>query len=62
MSEQRLLSTSDILNILNIPRHKLTYLFDSKKLRPEDFIVLGNGHRVYRDSDLVKIRKPLYEQ
>jgi len=43
MSENCLLSTSDILRILNIPRHKLTYMFDSKKLRKNDFTVLGNG-------------------
>ena len=61
-SEQRLLSTSDVLSILNIPRHKLTYLFESRKLRPEDFIVLGNGHRVYRECDLVKIKKHLCDQ
>ena len=60
-SEDRLLSVSEILRILDIPRHRLTYLFESRRLRAEDFLKLDNGQRVYRHSDLVKIRKALFE-
>jgi hypothetical protein len=62
MIDETLLSTSDILNILNIPRYKLTYLFESKKLRAKDFTILGNGHRVYTYRDLDKIKKALQGQ
>lgn len=59
--EGRLLSVSDVLKILNIPRHKLVYLFESRKLKSEDFLTLDNGHRVFRHSDLAKIRQVLFE-
>ena len=58
---EKMLSTSKILKILNIPRHKLTYLFESRKLKAEDFITLDNGQRIYRDYDLNKIRQALFE-
>ncbi|MFQ5714878.1 MAG: hypothetical protein ACE5GU_12680 [Candidatus Scalinduaceae bacterium] len=61
LSEDRLLSVSEVLRILDIPRHRLTYLFESRRLRVEDFLKLDNGQRVYRYSDLVKIRKVLFE-
>jgi len=57
----RLLSTSEVLRILNIPSYRLDYLFKSHKLKAEDFTTLGNGHRVYRQSDLCKIREALFE-
>ena len=59
--EGRLLSVSEILRLLNIPRHKLVYLFESRKLKSEDFLTLDNGHRVFRQSDLDKIKKALFE-
>ncbi len=62
MSVEKLLSTSEILNILDIPRYKLTYLFESRKLSARDFTILGNGHRVYTYSDLDKIKKALQGQ
>ncbi len=58
---ESLLSTSEVLKILNIPSYKLDYLFKSRKLRAEDFLNLQNGHRVYRYSELDKIRKVLFE-
>lgn len=59
--EDRLLSVSEVLRILNIPRHKLVYLFESRKLKPEEFLTLDNGHRVFRYNDLEKIKRALWE-
>ena len=61
VTDEKLLSTSEVLRILNIAKHKLDYLFESRKLRREDFTTLDNGHRVYRQSDLSKIREALFE-
>lgn len=59
--EGRLLSVSEVLETLNIPRHKLVYLFESRNLKPEEFLTLDNGHRVFRQSDLAKIKRALFE-
>lgn len=59
--EDRLLSVSEVLRMLNIARHKLVYLFESRKLKSEDFLKLDNGHRVFRQCDLEKIKKALFE-
>ncbi len=58
---EKLLSTSEVLRVLNIAKHKLDYLFESRKLRREDFTILDNGHRIYKESDLNKIRLALFE-
>lgn len=60
LTNEELLSTSEVLRILDIAKHKLDYLFESRKLRREDFLTLQNNHRVYRQSDLNKIRKVLW--
>ncbi len=60
-SDERLLSVSEVLRLLDIPRHKLTYLFESRRLHAEDFLKLDNGQRVYRQSDLNKIKQALFE-
>ncbi len=60
-SDDKLLSVSEILKILNIPRHRFTYLFESRRLHAEDFLKLDNGQRVYRQSDLNKIKQALFE-
>lgn len=57
----RLFSVSEVLRILNIPRHKLVYLFESRKLKTEEFLTLDNGQRVFRQCDLEKIKKALWE-
>ena len=57
----RLLSTSEILRVLNLPSYRLDYLFKSRKLKSEDFTTLDNGHRIYKESDLTKIKKALFE-
>jgi DNA-binding transcriptional MerR regulator len=59
--DEKLLSVSEVLRILDLPRHKLTYLFESRKLKAENFITLDNGQRLYRQSDLNKIRRALFE-
>lgn len=61
MGQERLMSVSEVLKILNIPRHKLVYLFESKKLKPEEFLTLHNGHRVFRQSDIEKIKQALWD-
>ena len=58
---EKLYTLSQILQKLNIARHRLNYLFDSRKLRAEEFLKLPNGERVYRESDLDKIKKALFE-
>ncbi len=60
-NNERLLGTVEILKILNIPSYKLDYLFKSRKLKPEDFTTLGTGQRVYKYSDLQKIKQALSE-
>ena len=60
-TQERLLSPSEVIQILNIPRHKLTYLFDTRKLKSEEFTRLGNGRFVFRQSDLEKIKRVLWE-
>ncbi len=62
LTDEKLLSTSEVLRILSIAKHRLDYLFECRKLKREDFITLeGSGHRVYRHSDLVKIKEALFE-
>ena len=60
-SDGRLMSVSEVLRILDIPRHRLTYLFESRKLKAEEFERLQNGQRVYRQNDLNKIKQALFE-
>jgi hypothetical protein len=61
MNSDGLLNTGEVLRVLDIPKHKLVYLFESKKLRREDFLTLQNGQRVYQQSDLNKIKQALFE-
>lgn len=60
MLYDRLLSPSEVTRILDIPRHKLTYLFESRKLKAENFTKLGNGHFVFKESDIPKIKEALF--
>lgn len=60
-TQEKLLSPSEVLQILNIPRHRLNYLFDTRRLKSEEFITLGNGRRVFRQSDIEKIKQALWE-
>jgi hypothetical protein len=61
MNSDGLLNTGEVLRVLDIPKHKLVYLFESKKLRRDDFLTLQNGQRVYRQGDLNKIKQALLE-
>lgn len=61
MAEERLYTVSEVLKILNIARHRLNYLFDSRRLKGEEFPRLPNGHKVFRQADLAKIRQGLWE-
>jgi hypothetical protein len=61
MNSGGFLNSGEVLRVLDIPKHKLVYLFESRKLRREDFLTLQNGQRVYRQSDLNKIRQALFE-
>lgn len=58
---EKLYTVSEVLRLLNIPRHKLIYLFDSRRLKEEDFLRMPNGHKIFRESDIEKIKKALFE-
>ena len=60
-SDEKLFTVSQVLRLLNISRHRLIYLFDSRKLRVEDFQTLPNGHKVFTESDLEKIKRALWD-
>ncbi len=60
-TSEDLLSTSEILEILDIPRYRLLYLFESRRLKEKDFIRLGNRQRLYRRSDIAKIKQVLFD-
>lgn len=58
---EKLYTLSQVLQTLNVARHRFNYLFDSRKLKAEEFLKLPNGERVYRESDLDKIKRALFE-
>jgi len=57
----RLYTVSEVLRLLNISRHRLVYLFDSRKLRAEEFQTLPNGHKAFRESDIEKVKQALWK-
>ncbi|MBE7444685.1 MAG: hypothetical protein HS132_05345 [Planctomycetia bacterium] len=61
MTEERLYTVVEVRKILNIARHRLNYLFDSRRLKDEEFPKLPNGHKVFGQADLAKIRQVLWE-
>lgn len=61
LTSDKLFTMSQVVQILNIPKYRLSYLFDSRKLKAEEFLKLPNGERVYRESDLDKIKRALFE-
>lgn len=61
LSDEKLYTLTQVLQVLDISKHRLNYLFDSRKLRTEDFLRLPTGERIYRESDLEKIKKALFE-
>lgn len=58
---EKFYTLSQVLQTLNVARHRFNYLFDSRRLKAEEFLKLPNGERVYRESDLEKIKKALFE-
>ena len=58
---EKLYTLSQVLQMLNVARHRFNYLFDCRKLKAEEFLKLPNGERVYRETDLLKIKKALWE-
>ena len=61
LASEKLFTMSQVVQILNIPKYRINYLFDSRKLKAEEFLKLPNGERVYRESDLEKIKRALFE-
>ena len=61
LSQEKLYTVSDVLKLLNVPRHKLIYLFDSRRLKEEDFLRMPNGHKAFRESDISKIQQVLFK-
>lgn len=59
--EEKLYTIAQVCQMMNVAKHKLSYLFDSRKLKAEEFLKLPNGERVYRQSDVEKIKKALFE-
>ncbi len=60
-TSEKLFTLAQITQILNCPKHRVQYLFDSRRLKAEEFLKLPNGERVYRQSDIEKIRQALFE-
>ncbi|MCR4321306.1 MAG: hypothetical protein NUV74_13340 [Candidatus Brocadiaceae bacterium] len=59
--QEKLYTVSNVLRLLRVPRYKLDYLFDSRRLKEEDFLRMPNGHKVFRESDIPKIQQALFE-
>ncbi len=60
-SNEKLFTTSEVLGLLNLPAYRLDYLFKSQKLNSSDFISMGNGRKLFRESDIAKIKQVLFE-
>ena len=52
-------TTGDILRILKIPKHKLDYLFSSRKIDAGDILLDSHGKRIYSEVMVNKIRRLL---
>ncbi len=60
-SNEKLFTTSEVLELLNLPNYRLDYLFKSRKLNCRDFISMGNGRKLFRESDIAKIKEVLFQ-
>jgi len=60
-SNEKLFTTSELLDLLKLPAYRLDYLFKSRKINSSDFISMGNGRKLYRQSDIAKIKQALFE-
>lgn len=55
------ITTGEILRRLNVPRYRLKYLFDSRKLKREEFQKLPNGDLIYTEDDVKRIKELLFK-
>ncbi len=60
-TNEKLYTTSEVLELLRLPNYRLDYLFKSRKLNSSDFINMGNGRKLFRESDIAKIKQLLFE-
>ncbi len=60
-SNEKLFTTSEVLELLNLPNYRLDYLFKSRRLHSNDFISMGNGRKLFRESDIAKIKEVLFQ-
>lgn len=55
----KILTTRDVCIRLQIPRYKLQYLFDARKIT--DVARTTTGDRVYTELDIIRIRHALFK-
>ncbi len=60
-SNEKLLTTSEVLELLRLPSYRLDYLFKSRRLNSNDFISMGNGRKLFRESDIARIKEVLFQ-
>ena len=60
-SNEKLFTTSEVLELLRLHAYRLDYLFKSRKLNSNDFISMGNGRKLFRESDIARIKQLLFE-
>ncbi|MCP4368894.1 MAG: MerR family transcriptional regulator [Deltaproteobacteria bacterium] len=60
LNNGEIMSAGDLVKKLNITQYKLDYLFQSRRLKDEDFQRFG-GRRIYKEKDIAKIKQALYE-
>ncbi|MGR3220247.1 MAG: hypothetical protein ACUZ8H_10580 [Candidatus Anammoxibacter sp.] len=61
MIKGKLYTAKEISEELDIPYHKLDYLFKSRRLKSENFITLGNGQRLFYAEDIPRVKQALFE-
>ncbi len=60
-THEKLYTTSEVLELLRIPNYRLDYLFKSRRLNNRDFLSMGNGRKLFRESDIARIKEALFE-
>ncbi len=60
-SSEKLYTTMEVLEVLRLPTYRLDYLFKSRKLNSSDFIRMDNGRKLFRESDIAKIKEALFQ-
>ena len=60
-TNEKLYTTSEVLELLKLPAYRLDYLFKSRRLNNNNFIRMGNGRKLFRESDISKIKEALLE-